>query len=105
MRNLVRAFGVLCVVVMLAVAPGCGAKPADESSSTGGSTSYERAGFQVFEQDGRLWVFRDGSKGLAEFQKHGEPAKSVTSIGTGPDGKTVRSEDMETIKAYLAAKS
>ena len=58
----------------------------------------------MFEKDGRLWVFKTGSKDLATFKEHGEPAKSVTSIGTGPNGMSVRSGDMDTIKAYLAAK-
>ena len=33
----------------------------------------------------------------------GEPAKSVTLIGVGPDGKTVRSDSSDVAKAYLAA--
>ena len=108
MRNrLGRGLWLLCVGMVLVAAVGCGGKePAAETGGTKtGSASYERAGFQVFQEDGRLWVFREGSEGLAEFQKNGEPAKSVTSIGTGPDGMSIRSVDMETIKAYLAAKS
>lgn len=67
------------------------------------ASSYAKKGFQVFEQDGRLWVFRDGSDDLAAFLKDGEPAKSVTSIGTGPGGMSMRSGDMQTIKDFLAA--
>jgi hypothetical protein len=60
-------------------------------------------GFATFVRDGRVWVFREGSKDLAEFEKTGEPAKSVTLIGTGPLGMTVKAPDAETIDAYLAA--
>jgi hypothetical protein len=62
---------------------------------------YGRAGFAVSEDDGRLWVFRDGSKELEEFRKGGEPAKRVTRIGAGPDGRTVMGPDAETLDAYL----
>ena len=62
---------------------------------------YGRPGFAVFGAEGRLWVFRLGSDGLKEFLKSGEPAKSVTKIGVGPDGKTIRSVDGDVINAYL----
>jgi hypothetical protein len=62
-----------------------------------------RDGFVTFVRDERVWVFRPGSKDLAEFQKSGEPAKSVTRIGAGPMGMTVKAPDGETIDAYVAA--
>ena len=55
----------------------------------------------MFEEGGRLWVFRTGSKALDQFLSAGEPAKSVTRIGVGPEGQTVRAPDVETIEAYL----
>ncbi|MDJ0520676.1 MAG: hypothetical protein QNJ90_01235 [Planctomycetota bacterium] len=101
---------VLLVALVLLGAPGCGDDdktdgPQGNASETGGGDAgpqgYDKPGFKTFVVEGRLWVFREGSKGLAEYEKHGEPAKSVTSIGTGPNGMTVRSDDMEVIKAYL----
>jgi hypothetical protein len=61
-----------------------------------------KPGYAVFIEDGRVWVFREGSKELAEFEKFGEPAKSVTRIGEGPRGATIRSDSTETLMAYLA---
>lgn len=64
----------------------------------------QKTGFRAFIKDGRLWVFCDGSKDLAEFTKHGEPAKSITRPGAGPNRMTIRSGDAETIDAYLTQK-
>ena len=63
-----------------------------------------RPGFATFIVDGRLWVFKAGAEDLAEFKASGEPAKSVTRVGAGPNGMTIRSSDSETIDAYLAAR-
>lgn len=67
------------------------------------SKRYAVDGFTVYQREGRLWVFRNDSKGLAEFLKHGEPAKNVTKIGAGPDGKTVKGADSAVLDAYIAA--
>lgn len=61
-------------------------------------------GFVTEVTDGRLWVFREGSKDIEEFRKHGELTKMVTRVGAGPNGMTIRSGDAEVIDAYLAAK-
>ena len=76
----------------------------ETTQNNGGATSasYERPGFVVVEEDGRLWVFRAGSEALEEFRKHGEPAKCTTLIGKGPNGMTVKGPDRATIAAYLA---
>ena len=66
--------------------------------------SYEKPGFVTEVKEGRLWVFRDGSKDLEEFRKYGEPAKMVSRIGAGPNGMTIRSGDADVIGAYVAAK-
>ena len=67
------------------------------------STAHARPGFEVYEQDGRLWVFRTGSKYLQQYLEVGEPAKSTTRIGAGPGRMSIRAPDKETIDAYLAA--
>ena len=51
----------------------------------------------VFADDGRLWIFKSGSKSLQQFQAKGEPAKRVTLIGSGPDGKS--GKDLFSVKA------
>lgn len=68
------------------------------------TSSLNKPGFYTEVKDGRLWVFRDGSTDLAEFKRHGEPAKSVTRIGGGPNGMTIKSSDAKVIDEYMAAK-
>jgi hypothetical protein len=100
-----RISGILTVVLVLVLVAfgGCGGDTAPDGDG-GGAKSYAKAGFKVFEEDGRLWIFKEGSDGLEQFEEMGEPAKSVTLVGAGPDGKTIRSVDKETLEAYLAAK-
>jgi hypothetical protein len=66
--------------------------------------TYAKPGFYTEVKDGRLWVFREGSKELETFKKHGEPAQQVTRVGGGPQGMTVKSSDAKVIDEYLAAK-
>ena len=60
----------------------------------------DKAGFFTKVVDGRLWVIREGTKDLADFQKYGELAKHVTVPGGGPNGMTVKAPDQNTIYAY-----
>ena len=62
-----------------------------------------RPGFWVKMEEGRLWVFREGSEELTQFLEHGEPAKQVVRPGAGPDGITLKAADAEVLDAYLAA--
>lgn len=64
---------------------------------------FDKPGFVTREVKGRVWVLRSGSKELAEFLKSGESAKSITLIGRGPNGMSLRAPDKETAEAYLAA--
>jgi hypothetical protein len=68
------------------------------------ATRYGAPGFRVFNDDGRLWVFREGSDSLEEYLTKGEPAKRVTLVGAGPDRKTLLGAERETLDAYLAAR-
>jgi sugar lactone lactonase YvrE len=61
-------------------------------------------GFQTFVRDGRIWVFRPGTKDLEEFRKTGEPAKSITRPNAGPMRMTVRGPDIETVTEYICAR-
>jgi hypothetical protein len=66
--------------------------------------SYAKPGFFTEVKDGRLWVFREGSKDLKEFKETGELTRMVTRIGAGPKGITIRAADAKDIDDYLAAK-
>jgi hypothetical protein len=67
-----------------------------------GST-YNKAGFVTAVEDGRLWVFKEGSKELEEFKANGEPAFSVARIGEGPEGMTIKAVSEAVINEYNAA--
>lgn len=63
-----------------------------------------KEGFVTRMEDGRVWVFIEGSSELAAFEKHGELAKHVIRPGAGPAGMTVKAPDVETLQSYLYAK-
>lgn len=60
--------------------------------------------FTKVDEEGRLWVFKEGSKELAEFEKHGEPSIHVSKIGEGPEGMTLKGPSYEVLDAYLSGK-
>src|SRR5262249_24087182 len=64
----------------------------------------DRPGFVKVEAEGRWWIFREGSKDLAEFKKVGEPEKSITRINVAPYQLTLRAPDVATLEDYLTAK-
>ena len=68
------------------------------------SGPYPKKGFVTAEKGGWLWVFRDGSKELAEYQKGEALEKHVTVIGRGPGGRTVKGPDTETVLDYMVSK-
>jgi uncharacterized protein (TIGR03000 family) len=79
-------------------------KAGGEQPRPGLAKGPEKAGFVTFIEDGRLWVFRQGSKELADFRKDGELAKHVIRPGAGPNGMTVKAPDTETVLAYTLAR-
>ena len=68
------------------------------------ASSHAKPGFYTEVKDGRLWVFKEGSKELEAFKKDGEPAHQVTRVGAGPQGMTIKSPDAKVIDEYLAAR-
>lgn len=66
--------------------------------------AFDKPGYVTFEEDGRLWAFGLANPNLADFLNAGELAKQVIRPGVGPSGMTVKSDEMETILGYLAAK-
>jgi len=109
---------VLLVVALCAIIAACSGTPDKPNPKKGGgnsgataaghnapkpSSKYSLPGFPAFVADGRLWVFKKGSKELAGFKKTGEPAKRVTRIGAGPNDCTIMAVDGTVIDAYMAA--
>jgi len=90
--------------VALQPAPAAPAAAPAKPAATLPATPHDKPGFATKVVDGRLWVFKAGAKEIAEFISHGELAKSVTQIGVGPEGMSVRAPDAETITTYLAVK-
>jgi hypothetical protein len=62
-----------------------------------------KRGFLAAVSDGRVWVFRTGSKELADYLRNGEPADHVIRPAGGPQGMTIKAPDFETIDEYAAA--
>ncbi|HVR28750.1 MAG TPA: hypothetical protein VMS86_04385 [Thermoanaerobaculia bacterium] len=80
-----------------------GLPAAAANRDTGAAAEYAKPGFRVALEDGRLWVFREGSQELQGFLEHGEPARQVVRPGGGPDGLTIKAVDGDVIDAYMAA--
>lgn len=60
-------------------------------------------GFNTYIREGRIWIFMPGSEHEQEFLKIGEPAKSVTKVGAGPMGCTLRAAERDVIARYMSA--
>lgn len=65
---------------------------------------FAKPGFVLFEDDGRLWVFKENSPELADFVADGDLAKHVVRPGAGPDNITLRSPDNDVLLAYVASR-
>lgn len=65
---------------------------------------FPKPGYETYEDEGRLWVFRAGSPELVAFRTKGEPAKIVVLPLAGPAGMTLKAPDNETALGYLAHK-
>ena len=87
-------------LVVAAALAGCAA-PAEKNEAPE-ADPWAGTGFSVWDAEGRWVVFREGSKDLGEFRKSGELAKSVTRVGAGPGGRTVKAPDAETLDAFAA---
>ena len=93
-----RMVPVVMLVVTGALIAGC-ATAAEQPALD--LEMYAKPGFVVLEDDGRLWVFREGSDDLAAFQESGEPAKQVVRPLAAPGGVTMKSTESATIDEYL----
>lgn len=92
----------LLITMLLGASLAACASTATETSM---AAKYDIDGFKTQIEDGRLWVFEDGSEELAFFKEHGEPAVQFTNIGAGPDGMTVKAANQASLDKYLAATS
>jgi hypothetical protein len=96
--------GTIAISALLLFA-GCAssasAAPQAEEEEMVDLSAYERDGFVVEMEDGRLWVFHEGSEDYEQFLATGEPAKQVVRPGAGPGGITIKSTESATIDEYL----
>ena len=95
-----RHSNLIALVAAVSLA-ACNLSAATDGPDADAAAKYAKPGFHVALEDGRLWVFREGSDDLAAFLEHGEPAKQAVRPAAGPGGITVKSVDGETITAYL----
>ncbi len=106
------------VALAMAAAAGCASKPPPWSAkhqamASGNSapqagkqgTPYDKPGFVTRIVEGRLWVFKEGAKEIAKFDKEGELVKQVIRPAAGPNRMTIKAPDSGTITAYLCAKN
>lgn len=93
-----RMVAVMKLVVAGALIAGCATAAQQQPLDV---AMYAKAGFVVLEEEGRLWVFREGSDDLAAFQESGEPATQVVRPLAAPGGVTVKSTESATIDEYL----
>jgi hypothetical protein len=125
-RKSVLSLGTAAVLAAAVFLLGCASTPASEApagtaspakvSAPAASTAeapaaaepmpldvskYEKAGFTLKAEKGRLWIFRSGSKELETFEKSGEPSRQVVRPGA-LNGVTVKAVDAATIDEYLA---
>lgn len=91
-------------VAMIMLVAAVGGVTTDLQADTGSQDAYSKPGFVTRVEDGRLWIFREGSKDLKSFEEHGELAKQVVRPAAGPGGITLKAPDAETLDAYLLAK-
>lgn len=100
-RNIVP---LLMLVLVAVVTIGCAAKDLS-AANPGAKSNFDRPGFITGVEDGRLWVFLEGSKEAeAYLSKKNKPAKHVVRPGAGPNGMTIRSPEFAIIDDYLTAK-
>jgi hypothetical protein len=70
-------------------------EPSASAQPAAAAGPYDKPGFQVEVDDGRLWVLKPGEE---------KSGKYVTLIGAGPHGMTVRALERDTALAYIAAR-
>ena len=94
----------LQITLAFAAMFAAGALRADETPADTAPPHAKEGYATVYDKDGRLWIFRDGSPEHHEYLEKGKPAKYVTRPGAGPDGITLQSPDAETIVDYVVAR-
>ncbi|MDZ7582408.1 MAG: hypothetical protein U5R30_17935 [Deltaproteobacteria bacterium] len=103
----IRYLAAAVVLGSLIVLTGCASNDAAITANTAKgvgteAATYARPGFHTEMHDGRLWVFKEGSKELEEFRAQGELAKHVIRPGAGPGGITLKGPDAATLDSYLS---
>ena len=78
---------------------GCASTP--ENGSSLDLSVYAKPGFVVLEEDGRLWVFLEGSEDIVAFEESRDLPKQVIRPKAAPGSVTVKSTESSTIDEYL----
>ena len=101
-----RFFAITMTIGMFLVFLGCAgvAGGGPGAGNPKDASAYAKPGFYTQLDDGRLWVFQEGSKELQDFLAKGELAKHVVRPGAGPGGMTLKGPDGETLDNYMSAK-
>ncbi len=74
---------------------------ADVMRAYAASAKFTLPGYAVYgAEEGRLWVFHKGSKHHETFLTKGEPAKRVTLVAEGPEGRTLLGSDTAVMKDF-----
>lgn len=92
--------GTFFLFLGLAAMPVAAAEPAAKGATD--ASAYAKPGFHTEMEDGRLWVFKEGSEELENYRSKGELAKHVVRPGAGPGGMTLKAPDAETLDSYLS---
>ena len=93
------SFAVVCTTFTLSSA-GTEASPTAQVTAV----QYDRDGFTTrIDRRGHLWVFKAGSKALADYDSKGAPAVHNVRPLAGPDRITMKEAEDGTIEAFLQA--
>lgn len=85
-----------------AAAPAADAMAVTEEASE--TDRFDKPGFYTYPDGERLWVFRHDAKELQKFVDSGDLGKRVVIPRAGPEGRTVKAPDRETVIEYMAQK-
>ena len=102
--NRLVLLSVLFLTAACATPNRTGASPVGTAAEASAASAHARPGYLAIPMDGRLIVLRHDDRELAAFEKTRELGKSVSRIGAGPNGMTLRAPDTDTIDGYLLAR-
>jgi hypothetical protein len=101
MKRTKLVFAALLVAAMAGgLQAGAGKSATKEAAQA--TQSYDKPGYVAFEQDGRLWVFPEGSEAATRYSGHEKPEKHVTRVSACIDRATIKSVEAQTLNDFIA---